>query len=351
MRLKLLSFFFIISITHQGNASDIEVDYISEDLDHMMKREAEKQLDLEVTGSDGKKNVTKIKLEPYFFEIKDGNNIVARMNLTKGAFRVDLVKTKKKDDFGLIKLEKSKLASYIFNATNPKITAKKTVTPGENPKVSNATKIDVTFTYDETSVNQTGNKDNTTNTKFEVQTAELKFTIEWGAGPQFLTRGDYWNMTSATLTLKGKVNDTDKTFDSLNLTPKFSYSGSPSDSACGTGYGICAPVGLCWSCNEQVLKPNDLTKVGAEQLTLQWVMPGMLLEPDWTGKNANVTTFRYSANWDCDPLIPLSVWVSLLVTLLLASILIWAINMLTALQTPNKWDDPKKPGIHVAQTE
>ena len=63
------------------------------------------------------------------------------------------------------------------------------------------------------------------------------------------------------------------------------------------------------------------------------------------------TYSRYSANWDCDPLIPLSVWVSLLVTLLLASILIWAINMLTALQTPNKWDDPKKPGIHVAQTE
>ena len=60
---------------------------------------------------------------------------------------------------------------------------------------------------------------------------------------------------------------------------------------------------------------------------------------------------RFSFTWDCDPLIPLSVWVSLLLTLLMASILIWAIQMLSALSVPNKWDDPKKPGIQVAQTE
>ena len=60
---------------------------------------------------------------------------------------------------------------------------------------------------------------------------------------------------------------------------------------------------------------------------------------------------RFSANWDCDPLLPLSVWVGLLVSLLLVSILAWAIKMLADLQTPNKWDDPKKPGIHVPQAE
>jgi len=350
MRLKLLSFIFLVSITHKSCASgiDADVEFFSDNLDERFKREAEKQL--ESTNIVVNNNGTKTKLEPYYFEIKDGNDTVARMNLTKGAFRVDLVKTKKKNDLGIIKLEKSQVANYTFNAANPKITAKKTVTVNDptNPKALNSTKIDVTFTYDETSVNYKAPNDSST--KFEVETAELMFTIEWGS-PKTLTRADYWNMTSATLTLKGKVNGTEKTFDSLNLTPKFSYSGAPSDSACGTGYGVCAPIGLCWSCNEQVLKPNDLTKIGEEQLTLQWVMPGMLLEPDWTGKNLNISTFRYSANWDCDPLIPLSVWVSLLVTLLLASILIWAINMLTALQTPNKWDDPKKPGIHVAQTE
>ena len=32
-------------------------------------------------------------------------------------------------------------------------------------------------------------------------------------------------------------------------------------------------------------------------------------------------------------------------------IIISAVSMLSALQTPNKWDDPKKPGIQVAQAE
>ena len=31
--------------------------------------------------------------------------------------------------------------------------------------------------------------------------------------------------------------------------------------------------------------------------------------------------------------------------------MISAVSMLSALQTPNKWDDPKKPGIQVAQAE
>ena len=67
------------------------------------------------------------------------------------------------------------------------------------------------------------------------------------------------------------------------------------DFACTTGYGICAPLGLCWSCNDQVeysqlqhrgmcvvfqvMKPNNVTKVGAEQMTVFLHMPGMVLEP------------------------------------------------------------------------
>ena len=43
--------------------------------------------------------------------------------------------------------------------------------------------------------------------------------------------------------------------------------------------------------------------------------------------------------------------VGILVGLLLASILLWAVQMLTDLQVPNKWDDPKGPGIHVPQAE
>ena len=106
----------------------------------------------------------------------------------------------------------------------------------------------------------------------------------------------------------------------------------------------------------QVLKPGNLTAVGPGQFTVMWHLRGMLLEPDW-GRGLNTTTFRsdtrtlgshlyiltilafnfaflwlmccnavsrFSSNWDCDPLLPLSVWVGILITLLLASILLWA---------------------------
>ena len=95
----------------------------------------------------------------------------------------------------------------------------------------------------------------------------------------------------------------------------------------------------------QVLKPGNLSAVGPGQFTVMWHLRGMLLEPDW-GRGLNTTTFRsdtiaiisirhsvscvcnavsrFSSNWDCDPLLPLSVWVGILITLLLASILLWA---------------------------
>ena len=37
--------------------------------------------------------------------------------------------------------------------------------------------------------------------------------------------------------------------------------------------------------------------------------------------------FRFSAPWDCDPLLPLPVWVGILISLFLASILLWAIQV------------------------
>ena len=44
---------------------------------------------------------------PYFFEIKDkaGKDVVARLNLTQGAFYMDLVKTKKEEGSNVISYE------------------------------------------------------------------------------------------------------------------------------------------------------------------------------------------------------------------------------------------------------
>ena len=38
---------------------------------------------------------------------------------------------------------------------------------------------------------------------------------------------------------------------------------------------------------------------------------------------------RFSAPWDCDPLLPLPVWVGVLISLFLAAILLWAIQVIT----------------------
>merc|ERR1711874_220644 len=148
--------------------------------------------------------------------------------------------------------------------------------------------------------------------------------------------------------LEGKLNGTDSNF-TVNLTPaKFGYSPHAPDFACTTGYGICAPLGLCWSCNDQVMKPNNVTKVGAEQMTVFLHLPGMVLEP---ARGNNTFKYGFSFNWDCDPLIPISLWASLLITLFLATILFWALFMISSLHTPNKFDDPKGPSIHVPQAD
>jgi len=281
---------------------------------------------------------------PNFFEIKDeSNQIVARLSLTLGAFFVDLVKTNKNAE-GVFKFDMDgrrvkSYGKYTFNKTDPTISAKKTF--NHDADKGNRTKIDVVFSYNESS----------TDSELKVQTAEFKFAIEWGWNSS-VTRGDYWNLTSAGLKLTGTFNETESLNLIVDLTPKFSYTGKPGDTACTTGYGICAPVNLCWTCTKQTLAPTNLTAVGAEEWTLMWTLPGMMLEPEW-GNKMNFTggNYTFSAPWDCDPLVPLPVWVGLLISLFLASLLLWAIQMLTALQTPNKWDDPKKPGIQVAQTE
>jgi len=301
-----------------------------ENLDDTLKKVAEKSNLVEgaAASDDG-------FVYPYFFEIKDATDIIAaRLNLTKGPFSLDLVKTKTNDKKKVVYVTNSKnqinvFESFFFNQTAAKTSA---VVTGSG---ENGTQIEVTIAYD----GMTGNK------TFVVKSAEIKATIELG-GP---TRVDYWNITTASITVNSTVNGT-ATNLVVDLTPKFGYSAHSSDFACTTGYGICAPLGLCWSCNDQVMKPNSLDVVGSDKLTVFLHFPGMVLEPSLGG---NKTTFQYGFgyNWDCDPLIPISLWVSLLITLMLATILFWALYMLSALQTPNKFDDPKGPSIHVPQAE
>lgn len=64
-----------------------------------------------------------------------------------------------------------------------------------------------------------------------------------------------------------------------------------------------------------------------------------------------IISFRFGYNWDCDPLIPLAVWVGLFITLILVSLLSWGLSMLVNLMTPNRFDDPRGKTISVPLSE
>ena len=59
-----------------------------------------------------------------------------------------------------------------------------------------------------------------------------------------------------TVTYKGKY-DTDKDLDitdeSLDLLSRTGVTNSAADVICGRGYTTCAPKGLCWACDAQVV--------------------------------------------------------------------------------------------------
>jgi len=172
----------------------------------------------------------------------------------------------------------------------------------------------------------------------QVTAAEITVTVN----TQGDTRKDYWNVTSATLALTGSLNGSALP-ESSDITSKSGYSGIYP--ACTSPYTPCAPTGLSWTCTDQVFAPtsSEVNKIGLGKHTVKVHIPG------WVLQLGNSTMEQY--NWDCDPLIPISVWVSVLVTLFLATLLMWGICMLATLQTPSKFDDPKGPSIHVPTAE
>jgi len=332
MNRKIYFSFLCLSIAHTNSLKDNIGEIKRENPDDVLNSRAASN------GLPEKNNVVSDSSNnyPYFFEIKDVNEqIRARLNLTKGPLTLELVKTTKNDKnvITLVKEDKNPRKVKIFgtsflNKTTPKTSAEVN---------GDGTDINIKISY-----NDMPSDDDT----YKVTNATLQFNVHIG-GP---TKRDYWNITSAKIVVDSNINGTNMSL-TVDLTPKFSYTSYSADSACTTGYGICAPMRLCWSCNDQVMKTSNLTKVGSDKWTLLLHLPGMVFQPNSNSTSGDDGKFRFSDNWDCDPIFPISLWVGILITLMLATILYWALYMLSALQTPNKFDDPKGPSIHVTQNE
>jgi len=313
-----------------GQSDAPEVQLPGENVDEVLRRAADDSL------ADNENTVVEPDafVYPYFFEIKDASGqVAARLNLTQGPFNLTWVKTTTNDNGQVVYVtKKGQIEIMDISLLNGTVPTTSAVVTGSMENGTGV--IDITIAYQGMSAGA----------DYVVSGAVIKASIELG-GP---TRTDYWNITSASISVDYTANETASNI-TVDLTPaKFGYSPHAADAACTTGYGICAPKGLSWSCTDQVMRPNNVTLIGADKPTVFLHLQGMVLEPT-LGNN----TFKngFSFNWDCDPIIPISLWASLLITIFLATILFWALYMISSLHTPNKFDDPKGPSIHVPQAE
>jgi len=274
---------------------------------------------------------------PYYYEMKNSSgDTLVRMNLTGGPLTLDLLQIVKNEKDKLVLVtEKRGRRPQIFGSVGLSGAAITTATKKDDGSID----FSITFHGD------VGDK-----SSFLVETATIKMSVVTGA-----PKKDYWRVTSVTASLSGSRNDsvtnnaTHFEVTDLDLTPRYGYTGEKGNSACTNGYSICAPIGLSWTCDSQSLKPVNLTKVGVGY-TVQLDLTGLFLQ---LGKGLPTSRVyaSWGYNWDCDPLFPLELWVCVLVTLLMASILFYAIAMIGSIATPDKFDDPKGPSIHVGNQE
>jgi len=304
----------------------------------IMRGVAQKQMDKQLMLTDPSNSTN--GSSPIFFSFTDSTTgeLLASMGLELPV-NVDLASTKcqgvvkngnccdgkgkdpqKCDEPGMVVADMTSVINFALDGM-----AIPSVSQGEN-----GTLLTLTIKYTDLNLNVTG----------DLKLTEAKLVMM--VTTEGITRPDYWNMTSASLSLTGSFNGTALPVSS-DITPKSGYSWA--EPACTAPYGICAPIGLSWTCTDQVLAPmatvlNNIT-LGAK--TVRVHLPGLILQLG----NSTEEAFP----WDCEPLIPLSVWVSVLISLFLASLLMWSLYMLASLQTPSKFDDPKGPSIHVPTSE
>jgi len=205
-------------------------------------------------------------------------------------------------------------------------------------RINSTQELTLTIQYTELWYNKTANYTPPTNASLQ-----LVITTEGE------NRADYWNLTSAVLKLSGQYNENISYPANTDVTAQFGYSWA--EPACTAPYAPCAPRGLAWTCNDQVfaLTPNSLNATYFSSInatTADAHLHGLRLR---LGPKKNTTGEEFG--WDCEPLIPISVWASVLITIFLASILLWGVCMLAYLNTPTKFDDPKGPSIYVPAAE
>lgn len=206
-------------------------------------------------------------------------------------------------------------------------------------------KMTATGTRDKDTINIVMNYKPTGTNKSNLTVNSATITMDISTTQEVFFR-DYWLLKSVKLELSYKAGGKDVTLN-VDVTPRYGYSSLPQDLQCGEGYSVCAPKQLSWTCGSQVLQKANYTELVKGTNTALLQMPDLAFQPFLKGESK----LRFGANWDCEPLIPIALWSSILITLGLAAIVVWALSMVGSIFTPSKFDDPKGPALMIAQTE
>jgi len=176
--------------------------------------------------------------------------------------------------------------------------------------------------------------------KFQNPEVTLDLTVKYN---QSHIKG-YWEWTSLKIdgTIGGLSISPDGNGD-MNVTPRPGYTTkNKNDINCQRDNTICAPVGLSWTCDDEKFQ----SKGNLNKNVVIINFPGLQLQP-FFARNGSTQALRFGANWDCDPLLSVPLWTGLLVGLGLLMAFYWAVGMISSVNTPDKFDDPKGKQISV----
>jgi hypothetical protein len=220
---------------------------------------------------------------------------------------------------------------------------------------TNANKTELAFHIDFDDVTDATKFAGNVTDKVTLQQVKITLTMKtYGYGAS--NASVYWEVSQLNVSYKAeytKANDSEKiTVDNEDtMLIKRGYTTIIADRACTRGYGICAALGLCWTCWDEV-RVSDLEALQrtANDTGIRIEFPGLRLQPIFGNYKSN-TTFSFGYDWDCDPILSIGLWVGLLLSLGLIIIVGWGIDMISGLNTPDKFDDPKGKPINVPQAD
>lgn len=143
----------------------------------------------------------------------------------------------------------------------------------------------------------------------------------------------YWVLKSVNITFKATVGQTKFDETDFPLTP----------------YDITTPYGFCYHCSPKLSLATGM-KVSADSnknvtSRIFFETNGFQLQP------YKIKNWQFGNWYDCQGFFTAGIWAAILIGLVLAMMLAWAISMLADVKAPDRFDDPKGKTITVTATD